>query len=370
MLLKPNGGDGNNAYYLPDNNGIVTFTSTDVINLACPGGFVTLNGVSTDQSILEATCASGSNLNVAGQSVPISGIICSRHPFHIARYTGNNCLGTNREIEIGFDIGTKFIKHLNICFDDVQQNSLYSVFDMPGASIGGYQSGYPRPSFIEDDFYNVGTNRVDDLYSRISQRETINFLLGLSSTSTKYIQDNDYFLSRGHLAAKADFVYGTQQRATFHFVNVAPQWQTNNGGNWNTLEMNVRDFVASNGIDVLVYTGTHGVTTLPHEVSGTPVELYLYVDQNNNNGLPVPQYYWKVVYNPSTKEGVAFVTINNPYHAIDEDPQLCTNICNQLSWLSWQESDQKLGFSYCCNVDELRTTVSNIPELDVVGLLS
>lgn len=370
LLLNPNGGDGNSAYYLPDNNGIVHITATDVINLACPEGEVVLNGASTNEPLLEATCSSGSSLNVNGQVVSISGITCSRYPFHIARYTGETCLGNGREIEVGFDIGTKFIRHLTICFDDVQQNTLYALFDMPG-KIGGYQSGFPRPGFIQDDFYNVGSNSVDDLYSRISQRETVNSLLGLPSTSTKYIQDsNEYFLSRGHLAAKADFIYGSQQRATFHFVNVAPQWQTWNGGNWNTLEMNLRSFIASSDIDVLVYTGTHGVTTLPHEETGVATELYIYVDENNNKGLPVPQYYWKVVYNPDTQEGIAFVGVNNPYHYSDEDPILCTDICDQISWIHWNQHDQRLGYSYCCTVDDLRQTVSNIPDFEVTGLLS
>jgi hypothetical protein len=33
------------------------------------------------------------------------------------------------------------------------------------------------------------------------------------------------------------------------------QWQTFNGGNWNTLEINVRNFVGRRG-DLIMYTGT------------------------------------------------------------------------------------------------------------------
>lgn len=364
-------GTGNDAFYLPapfDTVGNVVITGAEVALLACPGGFLTLNGVSTGLETAEATCASGSSFNVNGQVVPVSGIACSRYPFHTARYTGNSCLGAYKEIEVGWEIGANFIRQLTICFDDVGQNSLYTLFDMP-AGIGGYQSGFPRPGFIQDDFYNVGGSSVDSLYSRSAQTATINSLLGLSSGDTTWIHPtNDYFLSRGHLAAKADFVYGNQHRATFHFVNVAPQWQTNNGGNWNTLEMNVRSMASARGLNLLVWTGTHGVSKLPHSVTGEPTELYLYVDANNNRGLPVPEWYWKVVYDPATREGVALLTLNNPYQ--DTFDQICTNVCDQITWLTWQPTDQKLGYSYCCNVAEFLTVVPEMEAIEVVGLLA
>jgi DNA/RNA endonuclease G (NUC1) len=66
----------------------------------------------------------------------------------------------------------------------------------------------------------------------------------------------DLFLSRGHLTARVDFVFATQQQATFWLTNAAPQWQTFNGGNWNTLEMNVRTFIGQLNRDLIMYTGT------------------------------------------------------------------------------------------------------------------
>lgn len=351
------------AHFLPaDAAGIVHITADDTILLACPGSVI--NGVDTETA--EATCSSGSSFIVDGKTMSVSSIICSRHPFHTARLTGNTCLDDKKEVEIGFELPERFIRQITLCFDDVTQNTLYSIFDMP-RNIGGYQSGYPRPSFIEDDFYDVGTNRVDNLYSRNTQRATINEKLGLSSGDTKYIHSSDdYFLSRGHMTAKADFIYGTIQRATFHFVNVAPQWQTNNGGNWNTLEMSVRNF-ATDSHDLVVYTGTHGVSTLPHAETGEETELYLY-EEDGKTGLPVPEVYWKVAYEPSTQKGIAFVTLNNPYS--DNFTKYCTDICDQVTWLNWKPTDQRLGYSVCCEVDELRAAIKNIPtDFEVVDIL-
>ena len=47
--------------------------------------------------------------------------------------------------------------------------------------------------------------------------------------------------SQGHLSPDADFVYNVLQDATYYFVNVAPQFQSFNNGNWKALEYNTRD---------------------------------------------------------------------------------------------------------------------------------
>lgn len=78
---------------------------------------------------------------------------------------------------------------------------------------------------------------VDDLYSREIQRKTCSTILQSKPLCICLIPDKgDFFLSRGHLAARSDFIYYSHQRATFYFLNAAPQWQTFNGGNWAILE--------------------------------------------------------------------------------------------------------------------------------------
>lgn len=67
---------------------------------------------------------------------------------------------------------------------------------------------------------------------------------------------NDFFMSRGHLTARSDYTFATQQGATFWFTNASPQWQTFNGGNWNSLENDVRSFAGRTNQDLTVYTGT------------------------------------------------------------------------------------------------------------------
>lgn len=48
------------------------------------------------------------------------------------------------------------------------------------------------------------------------------------------------FISRGHLSPDGDFIFAHEQLLTYFFVNVAPQWQSINGGNWVRIENYVR----------------------------------------------------------------------------------------------------------------------------------
>jgi hypothetical protein len=237
------------------------------------------------------------------------------------------------------------------------------------SGIAGFQQRFPRPYFIEDDFFPVKS--VDNLYTRNTQRETISTILRSTQLGDQYIaKTSDFFLSRGHLSAKTDFVYGSQHRVTFHFVNVAPQWQTFNGGNWEEFEESVRTYADKSKLNLDVYTGTYGIVTFP-DVKGIETELYLYVYSNNNKAIPVPKLYWKAVYDPQSQAGVVVVENNNPYLS---DPQgdylICNDVCSNISWLQLEKKNITKGYLYCCDVNDFRATVNTLPDFTVCGLLT
>lgn len=72
------------------------------------------------------------------------------------------------------------------------------------------------------------------MYTQVEQRRTIAQFVG-QTLADRYVTSHQ-FLARGHLAAKSDYVFATGQRASFYFINAAPQWQPFNAGNWNSLE--------------------------------------------------------------------------------------------------------------------------------------
>ena len=84
-------------------------------------------------------------------------------------------------------------------------------------------------------------------------------------------------------------------------------------------ENECRDFVEERGLDLVVYTGTHGVCQLP-DVNGDLVDIFLY----SGSRLPVPRFYWKILHDPQAGAGVAVVGVNNPHlSSLPSDYTIC-----------------------------------------------
>jgi hypothetical protein len=133
------------------------------------------------------------------------------------------------------------------------------------------------------------------------------------------------------------------------------------------LESSVRSFTAQNNQNLTIYTGTYGISSLP-DINNNETPLYLYTDNNNIGKIKVPELFWKVLYEPRSQKAIAFVGVNNPY--LSDFTPLCSDVCYQLKWLKWKANNQKLGYGYCCDVNELRQTIKEIPKFKVSELLT
>ncbi|XP_046384839.1 uncharacterized protein LOC124155167 [Ischnura elegans] len=360
---------------LPNGNGSLVVPKDGMLRLACSGGNNNLSVAESPEAVV--TCVSGMTFRVttpggSEEDVEFSKLTCSEYPYSTARYRQEqdpDCQPPFSPTEIGFILPSDghFLRVIDGCFDNRSLNAIYTHFDMPYV-ISSYESGFPRPGFMQGYFY--GNLSVNQIYTRNKQREVISKILGSEELGHKYIQDSgDYYLARGHFSAKADFIYGAVQRATFYFVNAAPQWQSFNGANWANLEIHLRDFAANSKLNLSVWTGSYGVTTLP-DVNGVEQKISIYLDENGNDQIDVPALYWKVALEPSTRRAVGFVGVNNPYlNPVPESLILCKSVCDKLDWLPWDASNIDQGFSYCCEVDELRKTITTIPKFETSGLL-
>lgn len=193
--------------------------------------------------MLRATCLHDNIVKTKSQELHLKELECEDFPASQSKKTPHVCYGNKTLVEIGFQLGVKFLKTITVCFDVVQATVLYSWYDYPTVHLG-HQYGVRRPRFTDNGLHNF---EVDRKYTRKNQQETFAKLLKSKSLARRYVRnDNLYFLARGHLTPKADFLYGSEQVSSYHYVNVAPQWQIFNSGNWAKLENDVREFLLRN----------------------------------------------------------------------------------------------------------------------------
>lgn len=335
--------------------GVIDVESGKSLQLWCPSGFT----VHSD-NLITATCESGTTFKVDGTSHEFKDLACKSWPGFKAVKSGATCNG-GVVIRVGFEItSSRFAEQMQICFNEEEEVTRYTRHQLyPGSNY--YETGVDRITFQTAGYFN-GKN-VDKLYTQATQLETINNDLG--GVAAKYFDTSNVFLARGHLGAKADFNYAPEQRATFLFINAAPQWQVFNAGNWARVEDGLRAWVSKNKMNVNCYTGVYGVTTLPNK-DGVETPLYLARDGNNNGLIPVPKLYFRVVIEPSTKRGIVFLGVNNPHlteEQIKRDYVICDDVSDQVSYINWKKTDIKAGWSYACEVSDFRKTVKHIPAL-------
>lgn len=351
-----------------DNTGTLSFSTDEEFRLACTGQnnyLVNIGG--NDTQVIKAYCVGNKTFLVDFVEHEFSELVCSFLPTTIARVTGEPCLDIYTQIEIIYELGeNEILRTLEICRDDETFVTYYVKFNLTKA-IGGYQRGYPRPSWTQGDFYS--TYNLDTQYTRSVQIDTLSEILNSTELGAQYIsRTTDFYLSRGHLTAKADFVYGTAHWSTFWYLNSAPQWQTSNGGNWNYLEQSVRNYASTEQLDLDVYTGVHGISSLL-DINNEEQSLYFYAS-GGDRALPIPKFFWKIIYDPLTQRGTAFVNVNNPYLTnVTADDFICDDISSEISWLSWYADNITLGLSYVCTVDGLAKAVATVPNLNVSGIL-
>lgn len=311
-----------------------------------------------------------------GKRILFENIVCSDEPRSETRLlvSSNSQCGNNARLaEVGFDIGrNRFLTAYIVCFDYYNEIPSYTRHTIISNINFGFNTK-ERPFFIQDDdFYR--TNNIDNFYTRNKHRSTINRLIGLPDSSTKYIQNDYKFISRGHLVAKKDFFYRSFQMATFRMINVAPQWQTFNGFNWNQVEIDTRNYANDNELNLEVCTGIFGLDRLPSETNNQDIPLYL-ISHGNHLALPVPALFWKIIYDSTNNRGIVLIGLNNPYKR-DGGNVICADISKHINWLTWDQFNVQKGYSYACTITSFRYAVQeqlhvpdDIPDLGLAEIL-
>lgn len=221
-----------------------------------------------------------------------------------------------------------------VCYNKLSEQPLYtrhksygfvmpaSTYNRPTFSRGNVVSRARELSFQAAHVYNTFVHLLGDRQAFVPTNKTL-------------------ILDRGHLVNSQDFLTYDQMDETFKYINVVPQFRGSNRSNWKRIENWIRN-LASSSTYAQVVTGTIGVLSLPHSVTGQDISMYLMADKKN----PIPLWLYKVV----QYAGIcyAFVTLNNDFNA---NAQINTNACAIVQCPDGLQFSTAAasGISYCCN---------------------
>lgn len=328
------------------------------ISIFCEHGFHNRPG-----HLVVATCVHANIFMVNNEQIPIGSINCQHRMLGETRRITDArkaCLnGLGEMAEIGFPISGQWKPLFEVCHNPLQASSAWSHHIIDPMNVG-FQKLFTREdmAFSEGNsgFYADIDGQVDLCYRKINQRKTFAKILpGRERSANKLVLlTGSQYLARGHLTAKADLIFGAHQLATFYFINVAPQWQSFNAGNWQFLEYHLKKFIARLGHRAEVYTGTHGV--MKHE----GVELFLYIDEETGEKkLPVPRIYYKIVLVRSLNQAVVIIGVNNPIVTNDElkskngEYNYCKDISSRLNIFRLAKQYNKpSGYMIACEIQD------------------
>lgn len=347
---------------LVENKRIITLSPGQQVTVACIGSNNVV--VAANRSVINSAECNSPTLRIGSKSLTYPSLGCKNQVKETIKEIGP-CSTDGTLVEIGWQIESSFIKQLTVCHQRTTANTLYSSNVILGKSILADDESNKRPSFRRAGFFN-GID-VDKAYSQVNQIAVLTQILNSASLARRYINNSkSYFFSRGHLAPDGDFIDAASQDSTYYYINCAPQWQSFNNGNWKALELAVRNLAAERKSDYTIYTGTFGTMTLADE-RGQQKPIYLAEGQL----IPVPKYFWKVIYDTKTKKATAVVGINNPHIATVTGADIfCPDVCNQVPWIKFDRTRIAAGYTFCCSVRSLHNIISYSPNLGNLPLLA
>lgn len=188
----------------------------------------------TKRPVNEAYCKRNATLLVDQTELTYSQLGCTNQNKEILEEVeGVDCANNGRGtlVRVGWQLNSDFIPLYEMCHDKVTTVNYFSTHVIIGRSVDADDKANTRPSFRQAGYY-PGLD-VNDALGPAQQNKTIARTVGSETLAVKYFnQKKNFFLARGHLAPDGDFIDAASQDATYYYLNMAPQWQSFNGGNW------------------------------------------------------------------------------------------------------------------------------------------
>lgn len=130
LIVRP----GTAAFVYPeDKSGVVHIENGGEVEIYCTAGLKVPEGVGNSAIV---KCVDGNQYEVDGIAYNFKDFTCKSIPYHVARKTGRKCFNNASEVEIGFDLGNRFLKVYEVCHDEVTEETYYAKYQLMPASSG------------------------------------------------------------------------------------------------------------------------------------------------------------------------------------------------------------------------------------------
>nr|QHO60737.1 salivary endonuclease [Sergentomyia schwetzi] len=147
--------------------------------------------------------------------------------------------------EISCGVNRKFYIVLNekidiayvACFDEELKNSVFTIHHLDKSNIKD-TGGYSKVFKAED---HLGHKDINSYYKQHTKKFMDHFHEKYDFCTYEYFAGPNNYLARGHLVPDADFNANVDKKATYNYINTAPQFQKVNEGDWLRVEDYVRE---------------------------------------------------------------------------------------------------------------------------------
>lgn len=358
--------------FVETNDGKIVINKGEIIKFYCDSDIETAKVEETTKCIA-ASCKGGTNFQWRSKSIDFKDIKCvipkeRLHSRHTIKTTGDKTI-----YKIGFNVESAFIplmtvKHLH---NENLRQTLWTHHTLTPQN--SFEKTRPVTKFVDNTPNLKDTERFDfnTRYQPDYQKEKFKTLLGKEMNWISSNESAKKFFSRGHFVPASVFIFPSQQKMTFEYINVAPQWQKFNGENWADMEHNLLAVVKRKSINKLdVYTGTYGILKVKNS-SGALIDIKF-------DSLPVPKYYYKILLDLKSEKGVAVLGLNScvPQEEIDikmeieEDELVDISDNNKFPSDFWPKTAKEptKGYLFACPISTLFHKIRNdYPDNHILG---
>lgn len=182
----------------------------------CPESNVSDSNRIYERSV-DTTCVGDSMFVLRGKEVRASEITCRKRIKPLAKMLfQRKCFGSNTSLlNVGFDVDGPFMNVFDVCFDNKTQTPLFVSHSMHKAIANTMPKNVDR--YTTGRFLNL---EFEDIYDCRNQVDAISTFTGGA------LKDEKCCFKRRQLVNPMDVYPGISQVASYHYLNVVPQWST------------------------------------------------------------------------------------------------------------------------------------------------